>query len=150
MTDFKSREDIKRYILDVLRDSFAQADRANNMFRTNLQEYIEKILDNSFNNISEEADVFDSMNNNVEVFEIHDYLFIRRKIPDGIDEKSIQIFVKDNRVKIQWEQNDSDIVDLPVNINIEEGKAIVKDNVLELRFPKVQGKVKKIDVKYNP
>lgn len=75
--------------------------------------------------------------NRQEVFETHEYVFVRVPIPKKVDKSRISIYVGTSRVTLRWTPGGTDhIYHLPVDVLTKDSEASVKDNVIEIKMPK--------------
>ena len=133
--------DLEKYIKQVLNQTM---NKANSSFtpvdKSNLKDFIQNVFNQSldFNNKN-----YHSMQTSPKpdfpepnFFEIHGFTIVRLEIPGGINQRNIKVFLKGNQVIINWtpEQREQ-IFQLTTNVSPKNAKAIVKDNVLELRLP---------------
>ncbi len=72
-----------------------------------------------------------------EVFETHEYVFVRVPIPKRVNKSRIVMHVGTGRVTIRWSPDGiSHVYHLPADIITKDSEASVKGNVLEIRMPK--------------
>ncbi|MCG8515712.1 MAG: Hsp20/alpha crystallin family protein [Halanaerobiales bacterium] len=133
--------DLEKYIKQVLNQTM---NKANSSFtpvdKSNLKDFIQNVLNQSFDFNSKN---YHSMHTSPKTefpepifFEIHGFTIVRLEIPAGINQRNIKVFLKGNQVIINWTPDQREqTFQLTTNVSPKNTKAIVKDNVLELRLP---------------
>jgi HSP20 family molecular chaperone IbpA len=72
-----------------------------------------------------------------EVFETHEYVFVRVPIPKRVDKSRIVMYVRTSRVTIRWAPGSiNHVYQLPSDVLTKGAEASIRDNVLEIRMPK--------------
>lgn len=76
---------------------------------------------------------------NAEVFETHDYVFVRVPVPEQVDERHIDTQIGPSRVVIKWAPGGKEhVIQLPADVKNGGASASVKEHVLEIKIPKEQ------------
>jgi HSP20 family molecular chaperone IbpA len=99
-----------------------------------LEDYVQGILSQSLPPVPKEAQTGSSLQS--EVFETHDYMIAKIKIPDPINPKKIKIFFATNQIWLEGLSDKSKIIQLPTHGRFHGSKAAFKDDILEIRIPK--------------
>jgi HSP20 family molecular chaperone IbpA len=151
---------IKNYIDDILEKSLGQNDdnQSFDFDSEGLQNYIQDMiaisLQQGFNNSKNTFDSSNlSRNSNYptpEIFETHDYRILRVDIPKGVSRRHIESFVRGNQLVIKWGPGIEDqIIPITFDMDPDNVKGVVKDNILELRFSKdVKIEAKSIEIEH--
>lgn len=102
--------------------------------KNNILDSLVQVMDN-YNNSNIKADEENSFGHNV--FETHDSIIARVKIPEGINPKKVKVFVGTSSASIYLNENKSHVIMLPKEIKKEGTIAKIKENILEFRAPKL-------------
>lgn len=145
--------DIQKQIQDTLSQSLSQIQGVPGMGESShLQNYIQSILNQSLsqslgntmgmppmlpNMGGNFRQAEQSSKENAEVFQTHDYVFVRVPVPDQVDERRIDMHIGLNRVVLKWAPGGKEhVIQLPVDVKNEGVAAAVKNRILEIKMPK--------------
>jgi HSP20 family molecular chaperone IbpA len=100
-----------------------------------LEDYIQGILSQALPQSSEEIAKKSVLQS--EVFETHDYMIAKIKIPNQINPRKIKILFAINQIRLEGlPENRKPILQLPAHGRFQGSKAVFKDDILEIRIPK--------------
>lgn len=71
------------------------------------------------------------------VFETHDSIIARIKIPKDVHPKKVKVFVGTSSASVSFGENDNHVVILPQEIRKEGASAKIKEDILEIKAPKL-------------
>lgn len=102
-------------------------------------DYVQDVLKHSFSdsaqNMNWESKSFSRIE--YDLFETHNSVIVRLRIPENIHPKHIKLFVGSNRLKVEnLSTKQKQMITLPNTIDAEGSRAVFKDNVMEVRMPK--------------
>ncbi len=100
--------------------------------------YMNDVLGNISKNINQNITQNNQGENNInyELFETHDYTIVKMRVPDNIHQKNIKVFLDINKLKIQGLYDNLALIQLPVNGRYQGSRAIIKNEVIEIRVQK--------------
>ncbi|NDI37206.1 Hsp20/alpha crystallin family protein [Chengkuizengella sediminis] len=118
----------------------------NNLDLSWIDKYVSDTIEKAFSRTSSTSNVDSSKpttNTNTgelktDLLDIHHYLIAKIYIPKHIDHKKIKLGLNSNKLKIKGlPSGNSQTIDLPTHIDTYDTKAIYKNQILEVRMPKV-------------
>lgn len=71
-----------------------------------------------------------------DVIDTHQYIIIRAKVPARVNTRKLKVFFNANQVRLTGLGEEEEVVQLPASGRFEGSKAILKDDILEIRIPK--------------
>lgn len=135
---------LEDYINNIINNSLESNDESYDKFeKSKIKKFVQSALNQSFGKNDEKPyDLLTNKNSSKrdnypepQIFNIHGYVIIRLQIPDGIDEKNIKVFLYGSKPAIKWHPDRKvQTLQLMTNITSKNSKAIIKDNILELRL----------------
>lgn len=97
-----------------------------------LQDYIQKQLSRTF-----EDTKYVKAKEDYELFETHDRIITRLRMPEEVDMGWLKVYSDTHRVKVVGQNLvDQALISLPNKVRISGSKALFKDNVLEIHMLK--------------
>ncbi|MEX2461452.1 MAG: Hsp20/alpha crystallin family protein [Paenibacillaceae bacterium] len=83
----------------------------------------------------------DELKLRVEIFETHQSVIAKIKIPKHLDPRSLKIWVNTSHIKMERTQdNKEQMINLPSRVDSNTSKAVYKQGILEIRIPKLKAR----------
>lgn len=120
-----------------------------------IEGYIQDMMSKAIPNYKENAGNTAGINSrntsfNYNIFETHDYMITRVKVPEDVYHKNVRVWFDINQLTLTGLSNNrSETIRLPFKGRYTGSQGYYKDDYLEVRIPKDNRKnLKEIDVKY--
>ncbi|MDP5272503.1 Hsp20/alpha crystallin family protein [Chengkuizengella axinellae] len=141
MNNLFDQRQFNKLIKDQLANTSSSDIDPTNLDLSWIDKYVSETLDKAFSrtgtiNTREAPSSTEQLK--TDLLDIHHYLIAKIHIPKHIDHKKIKLSINATKLKIRGlPEGDSQMVDLPTQIDTHDTKAIYKDHILEVRMPKL-------------
>lgn len=133
--DFNPWEMFQGEFMNKKADTHSQNGFANHDFSW-IEDYVQGILTQA---LPEQMKDFQKKKPHLkhEVFEAHHYMITKVVLPESVEPEKVKVYVNTNEVKIEEDEGSfSKVIKLPANSIYKGSKAIIQNNILEVRIPK--------------